>query len=104
VARKEDAEEIVDFAFIPVRAVVETGNGGHGCSFIRVCFHAQTRVVPDGEDVVDYFEAVMFGGVVDGGYVGDLGVFGGGVIFEEGEDGEDASGCAVGVLEVGRER
>jgi hypothetical protein len=42
--------------------------------------------VPDGEQVVDDFEAVGFGGVVDGGYVADLGVFGCGVVFEEGED------------------
>jgi hypothetical protein len=94
VARKEDAEEIVDFAFIPVCAVVEGGYAGDRGGFVGVGFHAETGVVSDGEEVVDYFEAVVFGGVVDRGYVGDLGVFGCGVVFEEGEDWEDAGGGA----------
>lgn len=49
----------------------------------------------DGEQVVDDFEALVAGGVVDGGDVADLGELGGGVVFEEGEDGDDAVGGDV---------
>jgi hypothetical protein len=45
--------------------------------------------VTDGQHVVDDLEALVLGGVVDGGDVGDLGVLGGCVVLEEGEDGED---------------
>jgi hypothetical protein len=46
--------------------------------------------VANGQQVVDHLEALVAGGVVDGGDVRDLGEFGGGVVLEEGEDGDDA--------------
>jgi hypothetical protein len=51
--------------------------------------------VTDGEHVVDDLEALVAGRVVDGGDVADLCEFGGGVVFEEGEDGDDAVGRDV---------
>lgn len=98
MSREEHTEEIVDFALIPVCAVEEGCYRGDGRGFVGVCFDADARVVPDREQVVDDFEAVGLRGVVDGGYVADLRVFGGGVEFEEGEDGEDAGGSAGGCV------
>jgi hypothetical protein len=46
--------------------------------------------VADGEHVVDDLEALVAGRVVDSGDVADLCELGGGVVFEEGEDGDDA--------------
>lgn len=51
--------------------------------------------MPDGEHVVDNLEALVLGGVVDGGNVRDLGVFGSSVVFEESEGGNDARGRNV---------
>jgi hypothetical protein len=51
--------------------------------------------VADGEHVVDDLEALVAGRVVDGGDVADLCEFGGSVVFEEGEDGDDAVGRDV---------
>ena len=56
---------------------------------------ADARVVADGEHVVDDLEALVAGRVVDSGDVADLCEFGGGVVFEEGEDGDDAVGRDV---------
>ena len=49
----------------------------------------------DGEQVVDDLETLVAGRVVDGSDVADLGELGGGVVFEEGEDGDDAVGRDV---------
>jgi hypothetical protein len=46
--------------------------------------------VADTEHVVDDLEALVLGRVVDCGDIGDLGVFGRGVVLEEGEGGDDA--------------
>ena len=46
----------------------------------------------DAEHVVDDLEALVFGGVVDGGNVRDLCILGRGVVLEKGEDGDDAGG------------
>jgi len=51
--------------------------------------------VADAEHVVDDLEALVLGGVVNGGDVRDLGVLGRCVIFEEGEGGDDARGRDV---------
>ena len=92
---EEHTKEVVDFALVPVGAVVEAADGGHGGGFVGVGFDADAGVVAHGEEVVDDFEALVAGRVVDGGDVGNLGEFGGGVVFEEGEDGEDAGGGDV---------
>ena len=49
----------------------------------------------DREEVVDDFEALIAGRVVDGGDIHDGGKFGSGVVFEEGEGGQDAVGSDV---------
>ena len=49
----------------------------------------------DAKHVVDNLEALVLGGVVYGGDIGDLCILGGGVEFEEGERGEDAGGGDV---------
>lgn len=48
-----------------------------------------------GEQVVDNLETLIAGRVVDGGDVADLSEFGGGVVFQEGEDGNDTVGRDV---------
>ena len=87
---EEHAKQIIDFALIPVRSVVEARYGGHGSGFVGVGLHSDPRVVPHGEHVVDDLEPLVFGGIVDGRNVGDHGEFSGGMVFEEGEDGKDA--------------
>lgn len=89
VADEENAEEIVDLALVPVSAVVEVADAGHGGGLVGICLDPQTRVVADAQHVVDDLEALVLGGVVDGGDVRHLGVLGGGVVLEEGEDGDD---------------
>ena len=92
---EKHTEQIIHLALVPVGAVVEAADGGHGGGFVGVGLDADAGVVAHREQVVDDFEAVGAGRVVDGGDVGDLGEFGGGVVFEEGEGGEDAVGRDV---------
>ena len=92
VTDEEDTEEVVDLALVPVGAVVQVADTGHGGGLVGICLDPQTRVVADAQHVVDDLEALVLGGVVDGGDVGHLGVLGGGVVLEEGEDGDDAGG------------
>ena len=47
--REENAKEVVDFAFVPVGAVVETCDGGYGGCFVGVGLDADARIVSDGE-------------------------------------------------------
>lgn len=51
--------------------------------------------MPDAEHVVDHLEPLVLGRVVDGGDVGYLGVLGGSVVLEEGEDGDNTGGRDV---------
>lgn len=95
VSDEEDAEQIVDLALVPVGAVVEIAQTGHGGGLVGICLDPQARVVADAEHVVDDLEALVLGGVVDCGDVGDLGVLGSGVVLEEGEGGDDARGRDV---------
>lgn len=95
VPHKKHPKQIIHFPLIPVGAVVEVADGGHGGGFVGVGFDADAGVVAHGEEVVDDFEAGVAGGVVDGGDVGDLGEFGGGVVFEEAEGGGDGGGGDV---------
>ena len=89
VSNEEDTEKIVDLAFVPVGTVVEVAERWNGGGLVSVGLDPQARVVADGEHVVDNLEALVLGGVVDGGDVGNLGVLGGGVVLQEVEDGED---------------
>jgi hypothetical protein len=95
VANEEDTEHVVDLTLIPVGAVVKTCDGGYGRCLIGVGLHADARVVADGEQVVDDLEALVAGRVVDGSDIADLGELGCGVVFEEGENREDAIGGDV---------
>lgn len=92
VVREEHTEEVVYLTLVPVGTVVEGCDGWHGRRLVGVGLDADARVVANGEQVVDDLEALVAGGVVDGGDVADLGELGGGVVFEEGEDGDDAVG------------
>merc|ERR1711977_278396 len=95
VIDEEDTEEIVDFTLVPVGTVVEGCDGWDGSGLVRVGLHPDTRVVTDRQHVVDDLETLVAGRVVYGGDVGDLGELGGGVVFEEGEGGDDAGGRDV---------
>ena len=69
-----------------------------GIPKIETASFVSSKWVPqmaDGEQVVDDLETLVAGGVVYGGDVGDLGELGGGVVFEEGEGGNDAGGRDV---------
>lgn len=90
VTDEEDTEHVVNLTLVPVGAVVEGCDGGYGRGLVGVGLDADTRVVADGEHVVDDLEALVAGRVVDSGDVADLCELGGGVVFEEGEDGDDA--------------
>ena len=92
VSDKENPEQIINLPLVPVRTVVEGGDGRHWRSFIGIRFDADACVVSDGEQIVDDFEARITRRVVDGGDVAHLGEFGGGVVFEEGEGGDDTRG------------
>jgi hypothetical protein len=95
VTDEEDTEHVVNLTLVPVGTVVEACDGGYGRGLVGVGLDANARVVTDGEHVVDDLEALVAGRVVDGGDVADLCEFGGGVVFEEGEDGDDAVGRNV---------
>lgn len=90
VATEEDTKQIPYLTLVPVCAIVEPGDGRDRSGLIGVRLYADARVVADGEEVVDDFEALAAGGVVDGGDVADLGKLGGSVVLEKVEDGEDA--------------
>lgn len=92
VVREEHTEEVVYLTLVPVGTVVEGCDGWHGGGLVGVGLDANARVVANGEQVVDDLEALVAGGVVDGGDVADLGELGGGVVFEEREDGDNAVG------------
>lgn len=90
VTGEEHTEKIVHFSLVPIGAVVEARDGRHWGGLVCVCLDAYAGVVSDGEHVIDHFEALVTGGVVDCGDVGDLRELGGGVVFEEGEGGNHA--------------
>lgn len=85
VAGEEDAKQIIHLALVPIGPVIQMRDGWDGGGFIRIGLDADATVVAHGEEVVDDFEAVGAGGVVDAGDVGDHGVFGRGVGFQEGD-------------------
>ena len=95
VSNEEDTEQVVDLTLVPVCAVVQTAKRRDGSGLVGVGLDANTGVVADGKHVVDNLEALVAGGVVDSGDVADLGEFGGGVVLEEVEDGEDSGGGNV---------
>lgn len=78
---KKHAKKIIYFPFVPISPIVEGADGGDGCCFVSVGFDPDAAVVTHGEEVVNDFEALVFGGEVDCCYVGDLGVFCCGVVF-----------------------
>jgi hypothetical protein len=86
MACEKNAEQIVDFALVPVGAIVEAAEGRHWRGLIGVCLHPYARVVSDGQEVVHDLEALVFGGVVYSSDIRDLGVFGCCVILEESEE------------------
>jgi hypothetical protein len=92
MTNEEDAEKVIDLALVPIGAIVERGDAGDGSGLVGVGLDADSAVVSDREQIVDNFKALVLGGIVDGGYVGDLGVFCSGMIFEEGYDGNDTTG------------
>lgn len=95
VVDEEDSEEIVDFSLVPVGAIVQTRDGWHGCRLVGVGLHPDAGVVADGEQVVDDLKALVARRVVDSRDVADLGKFGSGMVFEEGEGWHDARGRDV---------
>lgn len=95
VTGEEDTEQVVDLTLVPVGTVVEGCDGRDRRGLVGVGLHANAGVVADGKHVVDNLETLVAGWVVDGGDVADLGKFGGCVVFEEREDGDNAVGRNV---------
>jgi hypothetical protein len=95
VSNEEDTKQIVNLTLVPVGTVVETAKRRDGGGLVGVGLDADTGVVADGEHVVDDLETLVASGVIDSGDVADLGEFGGGVVLEEVEDGEDGGGGDV---------
>lgn len=95
VPDKKYAEEIIHLALIPICAVVQPGNAGHRRSFVGVRLDANARIVAYTEEIIDNFKALAPGGVVDGGDVSHRGELGGGMVFQERDDGNDARGRDV---------
>lgn len=92
---EENAKEVIDFPLVPVRAVIERGYRWDGRRLIRIRLYPYPTVVPDGQEVINDFEPLGSGRVIDGGDIDDHGVFGRGVVFEKGDDGNDAQGGNV---------
>lgn len=92
VVDKEDAEQIVHFALVPVGAIVQARDRGHRSSLVGVRLDADARVVADREHVVNNLEALVASGVVDGGDVGNAGELGGRMVLKKAEGGYDAGG------------
>lgn len=47
VTCEEDTEQVVYFTLVPVGAIVEVADRGHGCRFVGVSLDADARVVAD---------------------------------------------------------
>jgi len=83
MSNKKHAKEVIDLSFVPVCAVVETRDAGHGCCFIGVCLYTDAAIMADTEEVINDFETLFPCGEVNGRDVYDTCVFGGGVVLEE---------------------
>ena len=90
MAYEEDAEQVVHFSLIPIRAIVQSTDGWNGSGFICVCLDADAGVVADGEHVVDNFEAGISRRIVDRCDVSYHCELGCGMVFEEVEGREHA--------------
>lgn len=92
---EEHPEQIIYLPLVPIRAIIQPCDARHRRGFIRIGLHSYARVVSHAEKVVDDLEALVARGVVYGCYVGDHGVFGRCVVFEEGDNGDDTRGGDV---------
>lgn len=95
VSSEEHTIHIIHLTLVPQRTLIQARHTGYGGRLVRVGLDADPRVVADTEQVVDDFEAVVLRREVNGGDVGDLGVFGRGVVFQEGHDGDQTGGGGV---------
>lgn len=69
MTNEEDSEEVIDFTFVPVRAVIETAKTGNGGSLIGVGLDANAGVVAYGKEVVDNFKTLITGREVNSGNI-----------------------------------
>lgn len=95
MSREEHTIHVIHLTLVPQRTLEQTSHTGHGSRLVRVGLDADPRVVADAEHVIDDLEAVVLSREVDGGDIGDLGVFGRGVVFQEGHDGDQTGGGSV---------
>ena len=80
MSHEEYTKQIVNFALIPVRTVVEIAKAGHGRRLVCVGLNADAGVVSDAEEIVHDFEAGVASWVIDGCDVAYLSELGGRVI------------------------
>lgn len=64
MAGEEDAEEVVDFALVPIGTIVESAKRRYRCGLISVGLHPYAGVVSDGKKIVNDLEALVLGGIV----------------------------------------
>jgi len=90
MSNEEYAEKVVYFSLIPIRSIIQIAYARNRGGFVGICLDSYARIVPDAEHVVDHFEALVLGRIVDSGDITDLGELCSSVILEEGEHGDDA--------------
>lgn len=95
MANKEDTKQVVHLPFIPISSIVQVTDGWDWLCLIGVCLNTKSRVVTNTQHVVNNLESLIAGWEVNGRDVGNLGVLGGSVVLEEGEDGNDTGGWDV---------
>jgi len=80
VADKEDTEQVVDFALVPIGAIEEANDARNRRGLVGVRLDPDSGVVADAEEVVNDLEPLVASGEVDGGNVADLGELSRGVV------------------------
>lgn len=69
---EENTKQIVCLTFVPVGTIIETGDRWNRCNLVGICLDADTRVVVNGQQVVNDLKAVTSCWVVNTSDVGDL--------------------------------
>ena len=90
MSSEEYTEHVVDLTLVPQGAFKQTGQTGHGAGLIGVGLDSDAGVVTNAKKVVDDFETLVTGWVVDGGDIGDGGEFSRGMVFEKAHNRDDA--------------
>ena len=86
---KENAKQVVHLPLIPIGAVVQTRDARHWRCFTRIRFDPYPRIMPDAQEIINHFEALLSCRIVHCCDVCHHCVLGRGVIFEKGHHRDD---------------